>query len=179
MRGLGVLNPQKVNDNRELLVKKEMDMKRMLWILWIVFVCVFSLRSPTLVFAQSSPVAIIELNVEKEYVLIQNVGDTSVNLNGWVLHDHDYGKGSVYSYTFSETTLEPGEILHMQSGKTTEEDHEATHNHDECTYYIRWSDRNVWNNTCDIAYVLDEQGTIMAEGHAGKDLKSGNKDTCQ
>ena len=151
-------------------------MKKMLW---IVFVFSISLLSPIFVFAQSSPVAIIELNVEKEYVLIQNVGDTTANLKGWILHDHDYGKGSVYSYTFSEMTLESGEILHMQSGKTTEEEHEAAHNHDECTYYIRWSDRNVWNNMCDIAYLLDDEGTLMAEKHSGNKLKNGAKDTCK
>ena len=151
-------------------------MKKMLW---RVFVFSISLLSPALVFAQSSLLTIIELNVEKEYVLIQNVGETSVSLKGWVLHDHDYGKGSVYSYTFSEMTLEAGEILHMQSGKTTEEEHETAHNHDECTYYIRWSDRNVWNNGCDIAYLLDDQETLIAEKHSGNDLKRGDKDTCK
>lgn len=61
-------------------------------------------------FAQSSHITIIELNNEKEYVLIKNTGDTAIHLEGWTRHDHDYGKANVYSYTCRDIVLQSGEV---------------------------------------------------------------------
>ena len=142
-------------------------------------IVVLSVVFSHVILAQSSPVTITLLNVGKEYVLIKNTGDVAIDLNGWVLHDHDYGKGSVYSYTFSELILQPGDVLQMQSGKSQEKDDEATHKQAESTYYLRWSDRNVWNNTCDIAYLLDAQDTLIAEKHSGEDIEKRGRESCK
>ena len=135
----------------------------------------------TAALAQSSSVHIIRLDNKEEYVLIKNEGETSINLKGWILHDHDYGKGSLYSYTFSEFILSPGDVLQMQSGKGKKagDDDEKTYKIDEATLYLRWSDRDVWNNACDIAYLLDSQGKLIVEKQEGKDLETGKKEHCK
>ncbi len=133
----------------------------------------------TLASAQPFPITILQLDTKQEYVLITNEGETAINLKDWTLHDHDYGKGQVYSHTFTEMFLEPGDILHMQSGKPHEKHREATHDHEKCTRYIRWAERNVWNNDCDIAYILDVQGELIAEKHSGKDIEKGKREHCK
>lgn len=131
-------------------------------------------------FSQSSSITIIELNNTDEYVLIKNEGETSINLQGWLLHDHDYGKAAVYSSTLDDVQLQPGEILQMQSGKKNKTDDDEQHlKLDIATKYIRWSDRNVWNDTCDIAYLLNSKGELIAEKHDGKDIEAGKKEDCR
>ena len=131
-------------------------------------------------FSQSSSIVIIELNNVDEYVLIKNEGEASINLQGWLLHDHDYGKAAVYSYTLADIQLKHGEILQMQSGKKNKAgDDEQLLKLDIATKYIRWSDRNVWNDTCDIAYLLNSTGELIAEKHNGKDVEAGKKEDCR
>lgn len=142
---------------------------RLVWI--SASIVVLSVVFSRVVLAQSSPVTIILLDVEQEYVLIKNTGDTAIDLDGWILHDHDYGKGSVYSYPFGEMILQPGDILQMQSGKSQGGNDEVAHKQAESPYYLRWSDRNVWNNKCDIASLLDAQETLIAEKHSGEDIE--------
>lgn len=132
-------------------------------------------------FSQSTAIKMLELNPVKEYVLIKNEGKSPVNLRGWVLHDHDYGKEKVYSYTFQDIQLKRGEILQMQSGTTKQKgrEDERVHRLPGVAYYIRWSDRNVWNNTCDIAYLSDSNGTLIAESHQGEDITEQKKTSCR
>jgi hypothetical protein len=150
---------------------------RFLWI--FASILVLSVVFSGVVLAQSSPVTIILLDVKQEYVLIKNTGNTAVDLNGWVLHDHDYDKGSVYSYTFGELILQPGDILQMQSGRSQGKNDEDVHKQAESTYYLRWSDRNVWNNKCDIAYLLDAQETLIAEKHSGEEIDKWKREDCK
>ncbi|MBD3306000.1 hypothetical protein GF339_06420 [candidate division KSB3 bacterium] len=135
------------------------------------------------VLAQASEVTITELNTAEEYVLIKNTGDTPVNLKGWVLHDHDYGKARIYSYTFTfdEFWLQPGEVLQMQSGKNKSRDgeDEQIQKHPDATHYLRWSDRSVWNDRCDIAYLEDDQGALVAEKHQGTEIEQGKREQCR
>ncbi len=141
-----------------------------------IIVCLYTSQ----IFSQVSSVKIIKLNNEKEYVLIKNEGDLTVNLKGWILHDHDYGKANVYSYTFGDVELQAGEILQMQSGKRgKDEEDEHSKKLPQARHYIRWSDRNVWNNNCDIAYLLDDNGNLISEKHDGKDMEKGKREDCQ
>jgi hypothetical protein len=118
-------------------------------------------------------IEISTLNNKAEYVLIKNQGDDPVNLAGWVLHDHEHGKGHVFSYTFSDLTLKAGEILRMQSGKKADvgDTGKTTHHH-----YIHWADRKVWNDTCDIASLKDQTGALIAQKRGGK---KPDKDPCK
>jgi hypothetical protein len=128
-----------------------------------IVLSLFALFYPVVVFSQSSAVKIIELNRHDEYVLIKNEGDAPVNLKGWVLHDHDYGKAAVYSYTFEDLKLQANEILQMQSGekKGNADEDRKTYKLASAHAYIHWSDRKVWNDTCDIAYLQDAQGNLI------------------
>ncbi len=131
-------------------------------------------------FSQTNSIKIeIELDTIKEYVLITNEGESSVNLKGWILHDHDYGKGQVYSYTFQDIQLKQGDVLQMQSGKTDKEEKEDDYKLSDITFYVRWSNRNVWNNKCDIAYLLDNNGELIAETHKGTEITKEHKDSCR
>ena len=143
-----------------------------------IVLSLFALFYPVVVFSQSSAVRIIELNLRKEYVLIKNEGDAPVNLKGWMLHDHDYSKAAVYSYTFEDLELQANEILQMQSGekKGNADEDRQTHKLAIAHDYIHWSDRKVWNNGCDIAYLKDAQGKLIDEKRAGNE---GNKEPCQ
>lgn len=132
-------------------------------------------------FSQPHSIKIIELNTEKEYVLIKNEGKQPVDLKGWLLHDHDYGKEEVYSYAFQDIQLKRGQVLQMQSGITKKKgkEDERTYKLSGVAYYIRWSDRNVWNNECDIAYLLDRNGKLIAESHKGTELTRKKKASCR
>jgi len=148
--------------------------------LTVGIVGILILLCSSVTFSQTNSIKItVELNTAKEYVLIKNEGESPVNLKGWVLHDHDYGKANVFSYTFDEITLQPEYVLQMQSGKKKEDkadDDEKANKREGSTYYIRWSDRNVWNNTCDIAYLENNNGKLIAESHEGTKK---DKDSCR
>ena len=147
-----------------------------------ILICsVFSLLIGSYVYAQSHLVKIIELDNIEEYVLIKNSGKTAVNLEGWELHDHDYGKTKVFSYTFLELELQPDQVLQMQSGKTKKEQKETAEpgRLENVHHYILWANRKVWNNGCDIAYLLDNTGKLIDEKQEGDELKTSKKESCK
>lgn len=82
-----------------------------------------------------------------EYVILENVGDQSVDLEGWTVAD-EVGQ----AYEFGNQTLAPGArvTLHTGSGTDTATD----------VYWGRT--RAVWNNDGDVVTVRDTEGTVVA-----------------
>jgi hypothetical protein len=168
----------KMSEESKISKKEKIDMRRINFFVICIIVLLFG---NSVVCAQSHSIMIIELNNEQEYVLIKNEGEAAVNLKGWILHDHDYGKTKIYSYTFLDIQLKPGEILQMQSGKTKKEQ-KATPTPgklEKANHYILWANRKVWNDRCDIAYLLDNNGNPVDEKQNGGDLEDGKKENCQ
>jgi micrococcal nuclease len=85
-------------------------------------------------------------NLNGEYVLIKNVGNSAVNLKGWKLMDE-----SGNTFTFPDITLSPGEEVRVHSGKgkNTKTD-------------LYWgSDKPIWNNGGDTAYLYNSNGVLV------------------
>ncbi|NJF24938.1 lamin tail domain-containing protein [Thermococcus sp. Bubb.Bath] len=85
-------------------------------------------------------------NLNGEYVLIKNVGSSAVNLEGWKLMDE-----SGNTFIFPNVTLSPGEEVRVHSGKgkNTKTD-------------LYWgSDKPIWNNEGDTAYLYDSNGVLV------------------
>jgi competence protein ComEC len=88
-------------------------------------------------------------NLNDEYVVLENTGETTVDLGGWTLTD-----AADHTYTFPDgVTLAAGEQLtvHTGSGTDTETD----------LYWGRGSP--VWNNDGDTIIIRTTDGTIVVE----------------
>ncbi|WP_267643782.1 thermonuclease family protein [Haloarchaeobius amylolyticus] len=88
-------------------------------------------------------------NPNGEYVVFQNVGDSTVDLSGFTVSD-----AADHRYVVPEgVTLAPGEELTLRSGQGTDTD---------STLY--WgSDRAIWNNAGDTIEVRSATGLVVLE----------------
>ena len=88
-------------------------------------------------------------NLNDEYVVFQNSGDSSLDLTGWIVSD-EAGK----TYQFPDGfTLDPGATvtLHTDSGTDTQTD-------------LYWdASRPVWNNNGDTVTVTTSEGEVVIE----------------
>ena len=85
-------------------------------------------------------------NLNDEYVVIKNVGDYSVNLEGWILKDE-----AGHTFVFPSITLDPGETVTIYSGSGVNADNE-----------LYWgSSRAIWNNDGDTAFLYDANGNLI------------------
>ncbi|AIG98423.1 Intermediate filament tail domain protein [Archaeoglobus fulgidus DSM 8774] len=87
-----------------------------------------------------------EKDEDKKYIVIKNVGTTTVNLKDWKLKDE-----AGNAYVFPNFTLEPGQAvtLHTGSGVDNETD-------------LYWcSNKPVWDNSGDMAYLLNPEGGVV------------------
>ncbi len=100
-------------------------------------------------------VEITKLNLSKEYVLISNLSDVNLSLEGWKLHDEE----NKNYYVFEEYVLNAGNTLQMQSGK---EEDRVDKIKDEYEYLL-WSEKNVWNNSGDTAFLMDRFGNLISQ----------------
>jgi micrococcal nuclease len=85
-------------------------------------------------------------NLNDEYVILQNIGDTPLNITGWTIKD----EGSNI-FTFLEHVLPANEVvtLHTGSGSNTENE-------------IFWSKKGaVWNNKADAIYLRDDEEKLV------------------
>ncbi|MGB6680406.1 MAG: lamin tail domain-containing protein [Candidatus Bathyarchaeia archaeon] len=85
-------------------------------------------------------------NLNDEYVILQNIGDTPLNMTGWTIKD----EGSNI-FTFLEHVLPANEVvtLHTGSGSNTENE-------------IFWSKKGaVWNNKADAIYLRDDEEKLV------------------
>lgn len=100
-------------------------------------------------------VKIIELNLEKEYVLIKNLSRFDVSLKGWKLSDEEEN----HSFIFEEYLLKTDSTLQMQSGKEEDRISKKENEYE----YILWSEKNVWNNSGDTAFLTDNFGNLVSK----------------
>jgi micrococcal nuclease len=87
-------------------------------------------------------------NLNDEYVVLENTGDTELDLSGWTVAD-EAGK----TYTFGDVALGAGEQVTLHTGSGTDTGTDA--------YWGQGS--AVWNNGGDTVTVRDADGTVVAE----------------
>lgn len=85
-------------------------------------------------------------NLNGEYVLLKNVGDSAVNLAGWELRDADGN-----SYRFPEVYLPPGAELRVHSGRGINGPSDLYWN----------STVPVWDSGGDTAYLYNSDGHLV------------------
>ncbi|WP_297487296.1 lamin tail domain-containing protein [Thermococcus sp.] len=85
-------------------------------------------------------------NLNGEYVLLKNVGESAVNLAGWELRDADGN-----SFRFPEVYLSPGAELRIHSGRGISGPSDLYWN----------STVPVWDNDGDTAYLYNSEGHLV------------------
>ena len=85
-------------------------------------------------------------NLNDEYVVIKNVGDTPVNLEGWMLKDE-----AGHTFIFPSIILDPSETVTIYSGSGVNTDNKFYWN----------SSRAIWNNNGDTAFLYDANGNLV------------------
>ncbi|WP_435348651.1 lamin tail domain-containing protein [Haloarchaeobius sp. HRN-SO-5] len=86
-------------------------------------------------------------NLDDEYVVLENTGDSTLDLGGWRLED-----SAGHAYTFpGGFTLAPGEQVTVYTGRGT----------DSSTELYWGADGAVWNNGGDTVLVTDDEGTVV------------------
>jgi hypothetical protein len=89
-------------------------------------------------------------DVQAEHVLLHNQGDADVELGGWTLHDAAR-RPHVYRFATGRR-LAAGTTLHLWSGRGKDD-----------AGNVYWGRRAaVWNNTGDVAVLLDAEGAEQA-----------------
>ena len=93
-------------------------------------------------------------NPNGEFVIIENVGDTTVQMQSWGLRD----ESTRHRYSFPDLDLEPGERAQIRTGCGSDD---RTSDPIE----LFWCDPEppVWNNDGDLALLLDPNGAIISE----------------
>ena len=98
---------------------------------------------------EANPPGPDENDLNGEWVLLENRGGASADLETWVLRD----ESSVNRYAFPPgTLLEPGETLAVYSGCGS----------DDAGSLYWCASGPVWNNGGDTALLLDPQGNVAA-----------------
>jgi competence protein ComEC len=83
-------------------------------------------------------------NLNDEYIVFENAGDTSLDLAGWTVQDE-----SGATYTFPDgTVLEPGDSITLRTGSGD----------DSATERYWGSERPIWNNAGDTVIVTNAAG---------------------
>ena len=93
-------------------------------------------------------------NPNGEFVILENVGNAAVSLQGWGLRD----ESTRHRYTFPEVDVEPGELVQIRTG-CGDDDRGSD------PIELFWCDPEppVWNNGGDLALLLDPNGAIVSE----------------
>jgi micrococcal nuclease len=88
-------------------------------------------------------------NLNDEYVVFENTGDTTLDMGGWTVSDE-----ADHTYTVPQGfTLEPGARVTLYTGSGEDSESE-----------LYWgSERAVWNNGGDTIYVRDDGGSLVLE----------------
>lgn len=86
-------------------------------------------------------------NLDAEWVEVANQGDADENLAGWTLSDQQN-----HTYTFPNFTLAAGASVKIHTGIGSDTDKDL--------YWNRTS--SVWNNSGDLATLLDQAGNVAA-----------------
>ncbi len=93
-------------------------------------------------------------NPNGEFVVVENLGDSTVDLAGWTIRD----ESSRHRYTFGPFSLAAGERVTVYSGSGEDSNRD-----------LYWAaDDPVWSNGGDTAYLLDPSGNYRSRrAHAG------------
>ncbi len=96
-------------------------------------------------------------HINKEAVVITNIGLRSRSLDGWSLHD----RRREHVYRFSDLTLGPDEYVRVHSGVGDNGGVTGCNGHCFTYYFVHWDLRHyVWNNRGDVATLRRPNGTI-------------------
>jgi len=88
-------------------------------------------------------------NLNDEYVVFENAGESALDLSGWEVADE---AGATYTVP-TGVTLDPGDRITLYTGSGTDSDSE-----------LYWGQsRAVWNNGGDTVIVRDDSGTVVIE----------------
>ena len=93
-------------------------------------------------------------NPNGEFVIIENVGDTTVQMQSWGLRD----ESTRHRFSFPDVEVGPGERVRIRTGCGSD-DRSAD------PIELFWCDPEppVWNNDGDLALLLDPNGAIVSE----------------
>ncbi|WP_435159407.1 lamin tail domain-containing protein [Haladaptatus sp. DFWS20] len=83
-------------------------------------------------------------NLNDEYVVFENTGSSTISLSGWTVSD-----AAGQTYTFSETSLAPGETVTLHTGSGTDSSSDV--------YWNRGA--AVWNNGGDTVFLDTDSGS--------------------
>ncbi|MDS0301186.1 lamin tail domain-containing protein [Halogeometricum sp. S1BR25-6] len=87
-------------------------------------------------------------NENDEYVVFENTGDATLDLSGWTVSDE-----ADHTYTFSGTTVDPGDPVTLYTGSGTDTNSE-----------VYWgSDAAIWNNNGDTVIVTNADGETVIQ----------------
>jgi competence protein ComEC len=88
-------------------------------------------------------------NLDDEYVVFENAGESTLDLSGWTVRD-----AAGHSYGFPDGfALDPGDRVTLYTGSGTDTDDS-----------LYWgSERAVWNNGGDTVTVEDDEGTVVLQ----------------
>lgn len=92
----------------------------------------------------------VNLEIEPEgdeYVRLQSLENTEIDLDGWTIRD-----GSGTEYEFGDVALAPGDTLTLYTGDGQDSSGE-----------LYWGTSSVWNNDGDTATLEDSTGNIIVE----------------
>jgi len=115
---------------------------------WSLLVCGLVSLFLLVVGAGAAPLLIIGLDLESELVILENAGDTPIDLSGWWIED----EGNIHRFVFPSFVLPVHTTvrIHTGSGFNTATD----------LYWGLGSD--VWNNDGDVATVYDASGVRVS-----------------
>jgi len=86
------------------------------------------------------------MNLNDEYVMLENIGNGSIDINSWTIKD-----SGTSIYKFGRYILEPGSTIYLFTGSG---------NDGEGRFY--WgSSRSIWNNDSDTLYLRDREGLLI------------------
>lgn len=86
------------------------------------------------------------MNLNDEYVMLENIGNDSIDIKGWTVKD-----SGTSIYKFGRYFLEPGSTIYLFTGSGSD---------GEGRFY--WgSSRPIWNNDSDTLYLRDREGLLI------------------
>ncbi|HEY4695533.1 MAG TPA: thermonuclease family protein [Candidatus Hydromicrobium sp.] len=86
------------------------------------------------------------MNLNDEYIMIENIGTDSIDINSWTVKD-----SATNIYKFKKYLFEPGSIIYLFTGSGNDE---------EGKFY--WgSPKPIWNNDNDTLYLRDREGLLI------------------
>jgi len=98
-------------------------------------------------------VKIVEINVDDEWVRLDNRGSSNVNITRWGLNNgKEYGTGT-YTYTFGDFLLNSGGHVFVYSDNACDITTFISNETSVC-----WNKTSIWSPTTDVAVLKDAEG---------------------